>query len=289
MFLSLRSTIIPVFLLGAMSIAAAGQTVTGDTKAPSKTVEKKDPATTDENKVPKAPKSSSKDTAKPVTAEQVAESAILVYAFPGGRVTLDQIRKTAVESGKTSVMNADGKVDQANYHRWTMRGASQSKEKIRLDQEFPTARYALVFNDEKVFGIYNDAVFTPRDDATRAFQNQIAYSIDSLLRYKENESKLELAGREKHMGVEYFVVDVTDKQSHKIRFYVSVKTFRVMMLEYEDEGIKYKRKYYNYNYAQGTLVPYRTVLYANDKIVEETEIGTVTYGQKVDEGMFSAG
>ena len=25
------------------------------------------------------------------------------------------------------------------------------------------------------------------------------------------------------------------------------------------------------------------------KIVEETEIGTVTYGQKVDEGLFSAG
>jgi hypothetical protein len=96
-------------------------------------------------------------------------------------------------------------------------------------------------------------------------------------------------GREKHMGVDYYVVDVTDKQNHKMRFFVSAKTFRVMMLEYEDEGVKYKRKFYNYNYAQGTLVPYRTVLYANDKVVEETEIGTVTYGQKIDEALFSAG
>ena len=51
--------------------------------------------------------------------------------------------------------------------------------------------------------------------------------------------------------------------------------------------MKYRRKYYDYNYAQGTLVPYRTVLWADGKIVEETEIGTVTYGQKIDEALFS--
>ena len=278
MSLIFRSTIIFALALTAMALSAAGQTITGEVKAPEKTVEKKDP------------KTQSKQPAQPVTGEQVAESSIVVYGFPGGRTTLDQIRRTAIEHGKITVTSPDGKkVDTANYQRWTLRGTSQSKEKIRLDQEFPTAKYALVSNEDKVFGIFNESVFTPRDDAARAFQNQIAFSIDSLLRYKENESKIELAAREKHMGVEYYVVDVIDKQNRKMRFYVSVRTFRVMMLEYDDEGIKYKRKYYNYNYAQGTLVPYRTVLYANDKIVEETEIGTVTYGQKIDEALFSAG
>ena len=52
------------------------------------------------------------------------------------------------------------------------------------------------------------------------------------------------------------------------------------MLEYEDAGIKYRRKFYDYNYAQGTLVPYRTVLWANDKQIEETEIGTITFRSK---------
>jgi hypothetical protein len=100
---------------------------------------------------------------------------------------------------------------------------------------------------------------------------------------------LELRGREKMMGVDFFLVDVTDTQNRKTRFYISAKTFRVMMLDYEDAGIKYRRKFYDYNVAQGTLVAYRSVLYAGDKIVEETEIGTVTYGQKIDDGMFSAG
>ena len=61
-----------------------------------------------------------------------------------------------------------------------------------------------------------------------------------------------------------------------------------MMLSYEDAGIKYRRKFYDYNVAQGTLVSYRSVLYANDKVVEEIDVGTVTYGQKIDDGLYSA-
>ena len=41
------------------------------------------------------------------------------------------------------------------------------------------------------------------------------------------------------------------------------------MLTYEEDGIKYKQKSYDQRYAQGTLVPYRSVLTANDKVVEE--------------------
>ena len=60
------------------------------------------------------------------------------------------------------------------------------------------------------------------------------------------------------------------------------------MLTYEENGVKYRRKFYDYNYAQGTLVPYRTVLWADDKIIEETDVGTVTYGQKVDDELFKS-
>ena len=91
------------------------------------------------------------------------------------------------------------------------------------------------------------------------------------------------------MGVDFYLLDVTDKQNRKTRFYVSSKSFRVMMLEYEEGGVKYKRKFYDYNYAQGTLVPYRSVLWANDKQIEETDIGTITFGQKIEEAMFQGG
>lgn len=221
------------------------------------------------------------------TAEQVAESAILIYGGLFGRQNLNQIRKTTFERGKITITEADGRKNTANYDRFIIRGESLDKEKIRLDQTFPNAKFSLIYNNDKVFGIYNDSVFTPREDASKAFQNQIWHSIESLLRYKENESKLELAGRDRIMGVDFYLVDLTDKKDRKTRYYISVKTLRVMMLDYESDGVKYRRRFYDYNYAQGTLVPYRSVLWADDKEVEVTEIGTITFGQKVEESLFN--
>ena len=262
-----------------LTFVAAAVTVSGQVTSPN-------PAATP-SPTP-TPKVSAKDALKNPTVEQIAETTIFLYGLGGGRATLNQIRKTAIERGRITVSNAEGKMEQANYQRWTTRGDTLNKEKIRLDQEFPTARYSLVFSDEKIFGIFDDKVFTPRDDASRAFQNQIMFGVEALLRYKENESKLELVGREKISGVDMHILDVTDKQDRKIRFYLSAKSFRVMMLSYEDAGIKYRRKFYDYNVAQGTLVSYRSVLYANDKVVEEIDVGTVTYGQKIDDGLYSA-
>jgi hypothetical protein len=223
---------------------------------------------------------------KNLNAEQVAELSIIYYGLPGGRATLNQIRKTTSERGHTTLTAADGSTTGVNYHRFVIRGDSLDKEKIRLDQEFPSATYSLVQSDEKIYGVFNNTVFTPREDALKVFENQIVHGLEALLRYKENGSTLDLQPREKVYGVDYYVIDVTDKQSRKTRFYVSAKSFRVMMLTYEDGGIKYRRKFYDYKYAQGTLVAFRTVLWANDKEVEETEIGTITFGQKVDEDLF---
>lgn len=227
--------------------------------------------------------------AKNATAEQVAESAIFVYALGGGREKLTQIRKTSLERGKVTVPNAEGKMDQATYQRWTQRAEKLNDEKVRLDQEFPKGRYSLVFSSEKIFGIVDDSIFVPREDASKAFENQIVHGLEALLRYKESGSSIALSGKEKLLGVEYYLLDVTDKQMRKTRFFISAKSFRVMMLDYEQDGVKYRRKFGDYNYAQGTLFPYRTTLWADNKLVEETEVGTITYGQKIDEAIFAAG
>ena len=221
-----------------------------------------------------------------LTAEQVAESAIVVYGGYVGRENLNQIRKTTFERGKITINGADGKVERANYERWILRGDSLDKERIRFNQEYPNVRFALIYNNDKIFGIFNDKDFTPTDDASKKFESQIWHGIEALLRYKENGAILALDGKEKILGVEFYRLDVTDKQNRKTRFFVSVKSFRVMMLEYSEDNIKYRRKFYDYNWVQGTLVFFRTVLWADDKQVEETEIGIMSFGQKIDETIF---
>lgn len=226
------------------------------------------------------------DGSQAFTAEQIAESVIIIYGRGGGRIVLDQIRKTTQERGKLTITNAAGKTDVIPYQRWTVRGENSFKDKVRLEQDFPDARYSLVNNQEKVFGIFNDASFNPREDAVRSFENQIYRGLDGLLRYKENGSTLGQGEKTKILGVEYYVVDVTDKTGRKTRYYVSTKSLKIMMLEYEENGINYKKRFYDYRYAQGTMIPYRTVLWAGDKVVEETNIGTITYGQKIDDTLF---
>ena len=116
---------------------------------------------------------------------------------------------------------------------------------------------------------------------------KIWHGLEALLRYKENESKIELVKRDKVMGVDYFLVDVKDKQNRQTRFFISAKSFQVKMLEYAEGDVKYRRKFYDYNYVQGTLVPYRSVLWADGKQVEETEIQTISFGQKSRRRYFS--
>lgn len=231
-------------------------------------------------------KKKSNDSSKAATADQIAESVIFIYGSLGGRDYLKQIRKTTVERGKISLVNAEGKIEQSNYERLVMRGDNLEKERIRIDQEYPNGRFAMIYNNDKVFGLFNEAVFAPREDASKAFQNQIWHGLEALLRYKENGATLSPAKREKLMNVDFHVLDVTDKQERKTRFYISTKTFRVMMLEYEQDAVQYRRRFYDYNYAQGTLVPFRSVLWANDKQIEETNVQTISFGQKVAEDAF---
>jgi hypothetical protein len=241
-----------------------------------------------EEKSKQPPQAQALDT-KNVTAEQVAESAILIYGGLGGRPNLQQIRRTTVENGKTIITNPDRTTEQMIYSKRTLRGETLDKERVRFDQEISGSRYSLIYNNGSVIGLINETVFTPKDEAVKSFENQIWRGIEALLRYKENGATIALNGREKHMNVEYYVLDMTDKQNRQTRYFISTKTLRVMWLQYTEDEVKYTRRFYDYRYAQGTLVPYRTTLAAGDRQIEESTISTVTFGQKVEEDAFQVG
>lgn len=220
---------------------------------------------------------------------QIAESAVIVYSGLTGRNGLNQVRKTTVEIGKTTYTDPNGSKRNADYTLSIIRGESFGEEKIRLDQKFSNADYAMVYDGGKIFGVISNTVFSPRDDAERSFRNRIVRGVDALLRYKENGSDVELIESRKVMGVDYYVVKMTDKVGRETMYYLSKKTVRILMLTYEEDGVKYERKFYDHNYSQGTLVPYRTVLRADGKQIEESRILTVTFGQAVADSLFIFG
>ena len=226
---------------------------------------------------------------KNFTAEQIAEAVILVN---GSRPILNQIRRNGIERGRVSRMGQDGRPEEGRYELRFMRGDNAEKDKVRIDNKTSQSEYSLVYGEGHIFGIINGAPFTPRADATADFISQQAHSIDALLRYKENESKLASAGKDKQQGVEIYVLYVTDKANRKTRYFISAKTFRILWLEYEETppgagaAVKYMKRFYDYRVAQNTLVPYRTVLLEDGKQTQETRILTITYGVKMEESLF---
>lgn len=224
------------------------------------------------------------------TGEQVVESVILVY---GTRPALEHIRRNGVERGKISRTDAEGKTEESEYERRFIRGENLDKDKIRLDQKLPTMEYSLIFGDGKLFGLINGAAFTPRQDATSNFISQHHHSIDSLLRYKECGSTLTLIGKEQQKGLDLFVVDLTDKEKRKTRYFISAKSLRVLWLEYEEGNpggvpVKYTRKFLDYRAVQQTLAPYRTVLLEDGRQSQETRVLTITYGSKISDSIFKS-
>ncbi len=227
---------------------------------------------------------------KNFTAEQIVESAIF---FSGSRPLLSQIRRNGLERGRICrPICGVGKTEEATYERRFIRGESMDKDKIRLDQKMPTLEYSLIYGGGHLSGVINGAAFTPRQDASDTFLSQHRHSLDTLLRYKENGSTLNMVGKDNEKGLNFYIIDVTDREKQSTRYYISTKSLRVLWLEYEERGpggtapLKYSRKFLDYRIVQGTLVPYRTLLIEDGKQVQETLIQTVTYGLKLDDTLF---
>jgi hypothetical protein len=222
------------------------------------------------------------------TAEQIVESVILLY---GTRPGLDHIRRNGVERGKITRFTPDGNAEEADYERRFVRGENLDKDKIRLDQKMPTLEYSLIFGDGKLFGLINGAAFTPKQEAATSFISQHHHSIDSLLRYKECGSTLSVVGKDQQKGLDLFVVDLTDKEKRKTRYYISSRSLRILWLEYEEglpggTAVKYTKKFLDYRPVQQTLVPYRTLLYENGREAQEIRVLNITYGIKINDSLF---
>ena len=277
--IALAAFVVSMALPGRTQAAAAAQ----DPKKDKKQQETK-PEAKQEPKPESKP--NSKDTK--FTAEQIVESVILIY---GTRPGLEQIRRNGIERGKLTRTNTEGATEESEYERRFVRGENLDKDKIRLDQKLPTMEYSLIFGDGKLWGIINGAAFTPRQDATANFISQHHHSIDSLLRYKECGSTITLVGKEQQKGLDLFVIDLTDKDKRKTRYYISARSLRVLWLEYEEGNpggvpVKYQRKFLDYRLVQQTLVPYRTVLVEDGRQSQESRVLTITYGVKVSDAIF---
>jgi hypothetical protein len=234
--------------------------------------------------------------------ETIVEVAIIAY---GGRPNIEAARKSTHEVGTIRLATDQGDINGA-YSLRTMRREKSWLDLLRVDLDLatpesaqqqgaaPAVKYTVAYNGASVWSAQNGQYVTPRPDAEAAFRAQLIHDYTTLLRYKEDGSKIELIGPETVVGIDTHVIDLTLPSGEKTRYWISKEFYRVLHLEYElkvgeaQEPTKYRISYFYipFRVVQNTLVPMRRVMYQNGKFVQEVKLTNVTYSAKIEPEVF---
>jgi hypothetical protein len=292
---------ISAFAAAPASISASAQ----DKEKKPDVTQKEDGKVPNEKELEKTRKGAEKAKAAEVKlspVESIVEVAIIAY---GGRKQLETVRGSIQEEGAIKLATDQGELN-GTFMLRSMRKEKTWQDLLRVDLSLnppdpertsgsvPTVKYIIGFNGASVWSAQNNQYVTPRPEADAAFRAQLTHEYMALLRYKEDGSKIELIGPETVVGVDTNVIELTNTNGEKTRFWLSVKTYRVLHSEYQlklgddQPATKYRVSYfYTPNrVVQNTLVPSRRVMYQDGKFVQEITLTNIVYSAKLDPEVF---
>jgi hypothetical protein len=223
-------------------------------------------------------------------AEDIVERAILFY---GSRPVMQAIQKNGRIRANVKFHAADGVREGKTFTQF-IRKPKLNEDLMMLDLELPGTRYQLGFDGKQTWSINNGEVQEPSPDTIKAFHAAHEHSYEALLRYKENDGKLELIGQNKLGTMDLDIVELTLPSGAKTRYEISRKTGHVVYLHYEEKPaadaapVKYRLYFIDFRPAQNTVMPYVTKVYADDKLIEERTVVEVAYNVQMEEKIFTA-
>ena len=238
--------------------------------------------------------------AKLSPTEILVETVIFAY---GSRPILQAARASIEEKGTIRIATESGDL----IGSFTLRRIQKEKswqDLFRTDLEIDTpdtavragnpakVKFTMTFNGASVWGAQNDQYISPAQESELAFRSQLTHDYTSLLRYKEDGSKIELIGPETVVGIDTQVLDLTLPNGEKTRFWISAKSYRILHLEYKiklPNGTTptVRVSYYPpYKVVQNTLVPTRRVMEQDGKFVQEITLNQIAYSAKLDPDIF---
>lgn len=187
--------------------------------------------------------------------------------------------------------------DQVREGRSTLKFIRKPKlmeDLVILELDLPDTKFTMGFDGTKTWALNNTERTELSPELAAAFRSSYAHSYEALLRYKEDGSKIEYVDTKKIASLEIDAIDLTTADGQKTRFEVSRRSGRVLYLEYETKPatpeakpIKYRLHYKDFKVVQNTIIiPYKTVVYENDVIVEERTVIEAAFGSQMEEKAF---
>jgi hypothetical protein len=222
-----------------------------------------------------------------LTAEELAEIVLFAY---GGRTELQQVRTSGIEEGTIKLTGEDKDIEGRITRRFSRKSAD-AQDLTRIDVKLPNQEITFGFNGFTVWAARDGIGFTPDVGAEKSFSASLIHNYESLLRYKELGGTLERVGTESIVGIENLLLDLTHKNGAKTRYFISSKSYRILHLEYEvalsdEKPTKFRESFFDFRPIQNTVVPAKSILYENGRLIQEILFTQIRYHTPIDEETF---
>ena len=222
--------------------------------------------------------------------EDVVERTILAY---GSRAALYAVQRNGTLRALVKFVSPEGTREGKSVTKFIRK--EKLKDDLRIiELDFPGTRYMLGFDGKDIWSILDGEIQQPGEDVIKAFRSGHEHSYESLLRYKENNSKIEYVGNTKLLNLEIDIIDLISPEGVRTRYEVSRKSGRILYLNYEEkpnekaEPIKYRLNFKDFRVIQNTLIPYETLVFQDGKLVEERKIVEAVFNVQLKEEAFKA-
>jgi hypothetical protein len=232
-----------------------------------------------------AGKAAAQKTPKP---EDIVERAILVH---GNRAGLYAIQRTGRVGALVKFHTPEGVREGRSVLKF-LRKQKLKEDLLMIELDMPDTKYMIGFDGAETWSVHDGQAQKPSPEEVNALHSAHEHSYEAILRYRENNSKLEYVGS-KNLGT--LIVDIIDLISPdgvRTRYEISRRTYHILYLDYEDrsdpnaEPVKYRLNFKNFKPVQNTIIPYETLVFRNGELVEERKIVEAVYNVKLDENSF---
>ncbi len=222
--------------------------------------------------------------------EEIAERAILAY---GSRAGLYAVQRNGTLRALVKFVSPEGTREGKTITKFIRK--EKMKDDLRIvELELPGTKYVLGFDGKDTWNIHDGEIQKPSEGVAKGFHKAHLHSYEALLRYKENEAKLEYVANTKLGNLQMDVIDMILPDGVRTRYEVSRNSGRILYLNYEEkaeglaEASKYRLYFKDFHIIQNTLVPYITMVYQDDKLIEERKVVEAVFNVQLKDESFKA-
>jgi hypothetical protein len=231
-------------------------------------------------------KATAQKTPKP---EELVEQAIIKH---GSRAAIYAIQRTGKVAALVKFHTPEGIREGRSVLKF-LRKQKLKEDLFMIELDMPDTKYMIGFDGTDTWSVHDGQAQKPSPEEINALHAAHDHSYEAILRYRENNSKLEYVGS-KNLGTLLIVdiIDLVSPEGVRTRYEISKRTGRILYLDYEDksdpdaEPVKYRLYFKNFQPVQNTIIPYETLVFRNGKLVEERKIVEAVYNVKLDENAF---